>query len=59
MAAEHDPSSSGPGGAGMTPREKAHFKFAMILIFACIVGLPTLGAIWILLMQWGVLARPQ
>lgn len=42
----------------MTPREKAHFRFAMILIFSCIIALPTLGALWILLMQWGVIARP-
>lgn len=58
MANEQDDNPSGPGGAGMTPREKAHFKFAMILIFACIITLPTLGAIWILLMRWGVIARP-
>jgi hypothetical protein len=43
----------------MTPQEKKHFRFAMILIFACIIMLPVLGALWILLMQWGVIPRPQ
>ncbi len=43
---------------GMSPKEKAHFRFAMILIFSCVFALPVLGALWILLMRWGVLARP-
>lgn len=43
---------------GMSQREKEHFRFAMILIFACIIALPALGALWILLMRWGVIDRP-
>ena len=51
-------SEQGSTPQGMTPREKAHFKFAMILIFSCMFALPVIGAIWILLMQWGIIPRP-
>ena len=53
-----DERNHNPGSTGMTPREKAHFKFAMILIFSCMFALPVIGAIWILLMQWGIIPRP-
>lgn len=49
-----DPSA----GADMSAAEKRHFRFAMILIFSCVFALPALGALWILLMRWGVVARP-
>ena len=50
----HDPMN----GPGMSPQEKKHFWFAAVLIFSCVFALPVLGAIWILLMRWGVIARP-
>ena len=48
-----------PGGPGMSSTDRQHFKFAAILIFCCVFTLPVLGAIWILLMRWGVIDRPH
>lgn len=39
--------------------ERRHFIFATILVMGCVLGLPVLGALYVLLIRWGVLASPM
>lgn len=39
--------------------ERKHFIFAMILVMGCVLGLPVLGALYVLFIRWGWLAYPS
>jgi hypothetical protein len=38
--------------------EWRHFRFAMIVMFTCVLGLPVLGALAVLMVRWGWLPSP-
>ena len=38
--------------------ERRHFVFATILVMGCVLGLPVLGALYVLFVRWGWIALP-
>ena len=39
--------------------EWKHFRFAMVLLFGAVLGLPTIGAFYVLMIRWGWVASPM